>query len=163
MDSKENKAMNENINLIEILKDAPKGTKLWSSMLGDCYFEEYQERESTYPIRIRFTNHHKETDYRSLSAHGKEVEVASAECVIFPSRKNRDWSTFKAPWKHKHFEPFQKVLVVCQNSDGEDIWMADIYSHYRKGLHYTTIADGLTDDKILAYEGNEDKLGKPIE
>lgn len=27
--------MNENLNLYEILKDCPKGTKLWSSVWGD--------------------------------------------------------------------------------------------------------------------------------
>lgn len=28
--------MNENINLVEILKDAPKGTKLYSPICGEC-------------------------------------------------------------------------------------------------------------------------------
>lgn len=31
--------MNENINLVEILKNAPKGTKLWSPLCGDCTLE----------------------------------------------------------------------------------------------------------------------------
>ena len=30
--------MNENLNLVEILKDAPKGTKLWSPICGYCEF-----------------------------------------------------------------------------------------------------------------------------
>lgn len=164
MDSKENKAMNENINLIEILKDAPKGTKLWSSMLGDCYFEEYQERESTYPIRVRFTNHHKETDYRSLSAHGKEVEVASAECVIFPSKENRDWSTFKVPKKHKEFEPFQRVLVR-EWYDCKSVWTISLYSHYDDALdrHCLLGSEHVEDDRIIPYEGNENKIGKTVE
>lgn len=156
--------MNKNINLAKILKDAPKGTKLWSSMLGDCYFEEYQERESTYPIRVRFINHHKETDYRSLSAHGKEVEVDSAECVLFPSRDNRDWSTFKAPWRYKHFEPFQKVLIPGI-MDNVYYWSANFYSHYDKKHRVHYLIDGETinnDDYIISYEGNEEKLGKRI-
>ena len=28
--------MNENLNLVEILKDCPKGTKLYSPSYGDC-------------------------------------------------------------------------------------------------------------------------------
>ena len=28
--------MNENINLVEILKNAPRGTKLWSPLCGEC-------------------------------------------------------------------------------------------------------------------------------
>lgn len=28
--------MNKNLDLTEILKDAPKGTKLWSPICGEC-------------------------------------------------------------------------------------------------------------------------------
>lgn len=31
--------MNENLNLYEILKDCPKGTKLWSSVWGDVFLD----------------------------------------------------------------------------------------------------------------------------
>lgn len=159
--------MNENINLVEILKDAPKGTKLWSPMFGDCYFEEYQKRESTYPLIVRFTNHHKETDYRSLSVYGKAVEVDSAECVIFPSKNNRDWSTFKAPWKRKHFEPFQKVLIssLVDTFPCKEIWVPVLYGYYDEETkaHILTNGSSMDDNGIIPYEGNEDKLGKQVE
>ena len=32
--------MNENLNLVEILKDCPKGTKLYSPVYGDVELEE---------------------------------------------------------------------------------------------------------------------------
>lgn len=32
--------MNENLNLVEILKDCPKGTKLYSTVYGEVKFEE---------------------------------------------------------------------------------------------------------------------------
>ena len=32
--------MNENLNLVEILKDCPKGTKLYSTVYGEVEFEE---------------------------------------------------------------------------------------------------------------------------
>lgn len=32
--------MNENVNLVEILKDCPKGTKLYSTVLGEVEEEE---------------------------------------------------------------------------------------------------------------------------
>lgn len=155
--------MDKNINIAKILKDAPKGTKLWSPMLGDCYFEEYQERESTYPIRVRFTNYHKENNYHSLSVYGKAVEVDSAECVLFPSKDNRDWATFKAPWRHKYFEPFQQVLIKRYRLTGPAIWGASYYSHYVNNAHYTTTGKAVGDDDIISYRGNEDKLGKPVE
>lgn len=156
--------MNKNMNIAEILKDAPKGTKLWSPMLGDCYFEEYQERESTYPIRVRFINHHKEIDYRNFSIYGKAVEVDSAECVLFPSKENRDWTKFKTPWKHKHFEPYQKVLITIE-TESKIIWYPAIYAYYNddKNMHQLLYGGVRKDNEIIPYEGNENKLLKPVE
>ena len=39
--------MNENLNLIEKLKNVPKGTKLWSPICGDCYFQRIIEGSSS--------------------------------------------------------------------------------------------------------------------
>ena len=32
--------MNENLNLVEIMKDCPKGTKFYSTVYGEVEFEE---------------------------------------------------------------------------------------------------------------------------
>lgn len=65
---------------------------------------------------------------------------------------------------NKHFEPFQKILVQSIGIGfNVRVWVADIYSHYRCGIHYTITGIGCSDNEILPYEGNEDKLGKVIE
>lgn len=84
------------------------------------------------------------------------------ECVLFPSKENRDWSTFKVPWTHKSFKPFQKVLIPGI-MDNVYYWSANFYSHYDKKHRVHYLIDGETindDDYIISYEGNEDKLGK---
>lgn len=157
--------MEQKINIAEILKDAPKGIRLYSPMFGYCFFEEYQERERLYPIRVKFLNTHKEYNYHSFSIYGRELEIENGECMLFPSKENRDWSTFQAPWKHKHFEPFQKVLVLTRELvDGPQYYNADFYSHWDKSSehHYTVGGLRLEDDEILDYEGNKDKLGKEV-
>ena len=46
--------MNENLNLVEILKDCPKGTKLYSTVFGDVELEKISNDENDkYPIFIR--------------------------------------------------------------------------------------------------------------
>lgn len=160
--------MNENLNLVKILKDVSKGTKLWSPICGKCTFvgiddEGYDDlKSSEYPIICKNS---KGTN-NSFTKEGKlYATYDDTECVLFPSKENRDWSKFRV---HKqHFKPFQKVLrayyVTC---DRAGIWVADFYSHYDEALDNYYFSSGYVingDSCIIPYEGNEDKLGKPVE
>ena len=82
--------MNENLNLIEILKDCPKGTKLYTTMYGDVKFESINEDKS-HPIIVRIGDDHTE----SFNADGRIYSFYNGECTLFPSREQRDWSKFK--------------------------------------------------------------------
>lgn len=85
--------------------------------------------------------------------------------IDLPKWKPKNEECYKAPWKHKYFEPFQKVLIpgIIGNVH---YWFANLYSHYNKKYKVHVLIDSETinnDDYILPYEGNEDKLGKPVE
>lgn len=100
--------MDDNLNLVEILKDAPKGTKLWSPLCGECELVAVEENYS-YPISCK-TSDGKDINFTHL---GKYYSIfKNGECVLFPSKENRDWSTFKVSEGHKHFVPFQRVLCA---------------------------------------------------
>ena len=154
--------MNENLNLVKILKDAPTGTKLWSPIYGECTFLGIDEdggnnEHSNYPIDC-------EADGAkcSFTKEGKIYEEYNdTECVIFPSKENRDWSTFKVPKKHKEFKPFQKVLVGLI-MDSKQIWKRDVYMYYRKDVkgHCTVFESMVPDDLIIPYDAKKD--GKPV-
>ena len=147
--------MNENINIVEILKNAPKGTKLYSSVCGGCQL---------YSIYNNIIRCKIEGSYVIFDNKGRFSNF-EGECVLFPSKDNRDWSTFKVLKKHKEFEPFQKVLCVADNNHDCEVWSADFYSHYDKSTfeHYLVSGFVKADDEVIPYEGNEDKLGKPVE
>lgn len=157
--------MNENINIAKILKDAPKGTKLWSPLCGECSLYGV-DMSSDVPISVEVKVDKNNHDCMlSFAANGKYFNrLTSAECLLFPSRENRDWSTFKVPQKHKYFEPCQKVLIPYY--DGYKYrWKVTIYSHYEEGREVYVTVNGvyMSYEKIIPYEGNEDKLGKPVE
>ena len=44
---------NENLNLAEILKDCPKGTKLYSTIYGDVELAGVYLKDDKYPIEIK--------------------------------------------------------------------------------------------------------------
>lgn len=154
--------MNKNLDLTEILKDAPKGTKLWSPICGDCILDKIDTIDTTvnYAIYCLVVNDHSPVHF---TANGKyTLCFDDGECVLFPSKENRDWSTFKAPNTHKHFEPFQKVLRAIGHEFGYEVWFADFYSHYDDSTREHYLASGyvVDDDEIVPFEGNEDKLGQ---
>lgn len=102
--------MNENLNLVEILKDCKKGTKLYSPIYGDVEFVRISQR-AEYPIEIKLRDNSTKnlTKCGIVFAHFRDVE-----CMLFPSREQRDWSKFKI--KNTKFDPktlktFDKVLV----------------------------------------------------
>lgn len=68
---------------------------------------------------------------------------------------------------HKKFQPFQKVLISYDSGFGLPIWKLDFFSHMEKSdkTDLYVCLSGICvfyDNKILPYEGNEDKLGKVI-
>lgn len=118
--------MNENLNLVDILKDCPKGTKLYSTVLGEVEFEGINDIIG--PIIVTTDTGNAEC----FTADGKMYNYYNGECLLFPSKDQRDWSKFepKQPkFDPNTLQPFDKVLV----RDGKaECWMCDIYSHKLK-------------------------------
>lgn len=99
--------MKEKINIAEILKDKPQGTKLYSSACGKCELKEADDKSfkvSFYSSKFGFMNGLE----GYLDKNGKLYD--DGECVVFPSKEMRDWGKFA--WKKGD------VLV---NKDG-DVW-----------------------------------------
>ena len=116
--------MNENLNLVEILKDCPKGTKLYSTVFGEVEFD-YIENDSSNPINVK-------SSYGiryNFTIGGELYFIYNGECTLFPSKEQRDWSKFKV--KNPKFDPkslqaFDRVLV---RDGSESEWQCDIFSH----------------------------------
>ena len=138
--------MNENIDLTKILKDCPIGWKFYSSVYGDVKFLEiYREQVLCNPSQredewLGQEIHNSEHpilfdadgfDHR-VSSRGEMIK-GRGECTFFPSRDQRDWSKFTAPWYKKEkfdpktLKPFDKVLIL----DTYDVWQIEIFSHIR--------------------------------
>ena len=122
--------MNENIDLTKILKNCPKGTKLYSTVHGEVTFQKIRIG-FTYPIDINLKNDIGER----VTSDGKLFDdYDDGECILFPSKEQRDWSKFTAPWYKKEkfdpkiLQPFDRVLVRTTNL----CWHAVIFSHIDK-------------------------------
>ena len=132
--------MNENLNLVEILKGCPRGTKLYSSVYGEVEFDSTTDREP-FPIIVTKGYH----NYR-FSNYGR-LYLALGECVLFPSKDQRDWSKFERFWDKPKVEkfdvntlqPFDKVLA----KDGHlSEWTCTFFSHMANDVPFPVYCSG---------------------
>ena len=121
--------MNENIDLTKILKNCPKGFKLYSLVHGEVTFLGISEISNIYSINVKVDGLGV-----SYTFDGKIHHHYGGECVLFPSKDQRDWSKFTAPWLKKErfdpktLKPFDKVIA---RKDSEDPWNIDFFSCFR--------------------------------
>ena len=117
--------MNENLNLVEILKDCPEGTKLYSTVFGEVEFKGINDIIGPIVVTTNIGDH------ECFTAGGKMFASYNGECILFPSKEQRDWNKFK-PSKPKFnpntLQPFDKVLA---RNDMED-WSCMFFSHIIK-------------------------------
>ena len=119
--------MNEKLNLVEILKDCPVGTKLYSTIYGDVEFVKVSNRLE-YPIEVK----RRFNSIGSFTNDGRAFAGYDGECTLFPSRNQRDWSKFKpkkAKFDPNTLKPFDKVLVKYLE---DDYWTCDLFSNITK-------------------------------
>ena len=121
--------MNENLNLVEILKDCPEGTKLYSPIYGDVELVKvYIKDDNGCPIEIKIgEGSDMIVDFMN---DGRFLGNFPGECMLFPSKEQRDWSKFNPHTNQTKFDPntlnpFDKVLA---RNDSED-WSCLFFSH----------------------------------
>ena len=124
--------MNENIDLTKILENCPKGFELYSPICGSC---EFYGIDGFFKHLVCVT--HKDGSFYMFTKEGYLYDgYDDAECLLFPSKDQRDWSKFTTPWiKKERFDPktlkpFDRVLV--RNSKIEK-WRCNHFSYFNEG------------------------------
>ena len=121
--------MNENINLAVILSNYPKGTKLYSTIHGVVELVSAVTVDMDYPITVTDKNNY----FITFTRDGKFDKHYDGECVLFPSKEQRDWNKFiqsnaeAVKFDYDSLKPFDKVLV--RDDDGEgNYWRCALFS-----------------------------------
>ena len=117
--------MTEELNISEILKDRPKGIRLYSPIFGECVF--CYVHEVTDDICVKYNGKKVFFNYEGLYN-------TLGECLLFPSKEMRDWSKFA--WK--------KGDVLVSNDGGTEVifdkWYDDTYTNFYS-KHYLNSED----------------------
>ena len=169
--------MNENINLCEILKDCPRETPLYSPMYSEVYFSHidgdsddgivyvYKHKLSKGNTRCIHSQDKGIISFYSNGTTGNPDFNVTDECMLYPSKNQRDWGKWKCPKPKKpKFDPktlkaFDKVLIF---NYADKCWICDFYSHiieeYDENSEYQYICIGDTSDKIIPYNDDTKHL-----
>ena len=138
--------MNENLDLRKILEGCPKGTKFYNSIYGEVRFERIVENVA-YPIVLSICNNDS-CNAINVTKKGLHYKDFNGECVLFPSKDQRDWSKFERFWdkpKVQRFDPhtlhpFDKILA---RDGSHHIWTCALLSHIDDlNYAYKVITDG---------------------
>ena len=113
-------------NLVSILKHCSEGTKLYSPVFGEVTLYSVDNRN----IDVIVTNCSDETTHIAFSRLGRLIlGYPHAECVLFPSKDQRDWSKFRIPTKKGDVITFNgqvPCLVTGDYSQDKKAWVCGL-------------------------------------
>ena len=112
--------MKTQINIAELLEDCPKGMELYSPLCGKCVFDRLN-----FGTIICKKQNTQEITFTSKGYYMLPV-FDDCECMIFPSKDQRDWSKFVPPYKFKDGDiyyikdvfrlEFVSIIKKCENN-----------------------------------------------
>lgn len=101
------------INIADILKDCPKGTKLYSPICGNCKLLKIYNG-------LGFDVINDTDDVFNFSYDGRYN--LNGECCIFPSKEQRDWSKFQRPFNDGDIVFYSNTIAIFKEWGDETLF-----------------------------------------
>lgn len=127
--------MNKELDIAAILRDKPKGTKLWSPAFGDVKIT-YIRDNNLFSIQVI----DEENNIFGFSKYGKLSR--KGETILFPSKEMRDWEKFA--WKKGEVltDGKRHVIFKCWDNNDYTLFFATFeyksYDSFRQNLVLNT-------------------------
>lgn len=119
--------MENKINIAEILRDMPRGTKLYSPLFGECNLDKVcTSNREIYPIVLLTSA----DTLVGFTKNGHYVDgFEDSECLLFPSDKMRRWDKF---FKRGDivYNLYSKTYAVFE------CWANDDYTEFNTTINY---------------------------
>lgn len=129
-----------NINIAEILKDCPKGTKLYSPICGEVELSQICNDCYKYSIIVKTVM----GDSLSFAKDGRlYIQYFDAECLLFPSSEMRDWTKF---FKRGDVVYIKEANYVTDYAIFES-WKNDDYTEFNASIFYSN-KSGFAERKV---------------
>lgn len=123
------------MNIAEILKYCPKGTKLYSTVFGEVEFSKINP-DDMIVINV------KDNGPRVFLRNGSYSKYG--ECVLFPSKDQRDWAKFRLPVKRGDIMMFDNKAFI----------ISDEYANVSNGAFHKYICGIDADNRLFINPSN---------
>ena len=149
------------MNIADILQHCPKGMALYSPLFGEC---KLVDASPQIGIRVEMTDENGGEYQYSFSIEGTFCPVRGAECLLFPSESQRDWTLFRLPVKNGDIMKWNEKGLMLEKIESKipkngDILMTDA------GRAFIATDKVDKDNCVIAYCGinsiNEFYVGDP--
>lgn len=101
------------MNIAEILKDAPEGTKLYSPLFGEVELQSVSDTMIEVKVGVSTSTFYKDGRYYK--------SYPNSECLLFPSKNKRNWDSI-------HFLKDKALVMV--SDDGYDWKLRNFCSNH---------------------------------
>lgn len=122
------------MNIANLLKYCPKGTKLYSTAFGEVELIDTSSLANTILVQ---NNHDTPFTFYSDGSY-----ILDGECILFPSKDQRDWSKFRLPLKRGDIMmkadgtiPFIASGEFYKDTSPKYICGVDITGHFSTGIY----------------------------
>ena len=149
----------KSIDLTEIFKDwREEEVKLYSPAFGEVILTNVKGinpkalvYDKNFPITVKTTS----GTFWTFTSDGRIYP--NGEVMLFPSKENKDWSTYVFEPKaiKYNLKPYDKVLG---RDDPEFDWLIDIFVDYQPQLEYPYNCFRSAYKYCIPYEGNENLI-----
>lgn len=106
------------------------GAVVYCTLIGECNIESVSIDNRFRACLVQERNSRKRIE---CDEYGRPAGDIDAECSVFPSRDNRDWSTFDSTPRYdiSKLKPFDKVLTRCSVGPfAQKKWVPNFYCKY---------------------------------
>lgn len=113
------------LTIADRLRYAPEGMELYSPPYGTVKLDKILSNNN-----IRIIN--KNNRLIIFLPNGKMNEIDDSECMLFPSKENRDWTTIDCSKPKRQDLPTDTLCIVTNFADKKDPWFFRYYAENSK-------------------------------
>jgi hypothetical protein len=96
--------MNENLDLTQLLA-GHEGETFWSPIVGECVLDLITHQNCDYPIQLNYKKNNETYKYNiCFTKQGKYLIETNGECLLFPSKEQRNWRVWEMEQNNKKFK-----------------------------------------------------------